>query len=791
MSKILIEGNKVIIDGHANDLETCNTLTNLCDELSISDKFRTVKYERGYGEFESISENKEKKFIEIPLPPPPIPFDIYSNNGTTLYYSGDIQEMDLMEVTSTGMSINGSSVYTYSGNKVFLGFSDKVNSTSATFPVGYTGTGIDISASNELYIVEANPGSQVNIQSNDGTATLTQNATVNSVVVTSTGAQLKYGDTVNATYTYDGSKLFAGLATSANATAPKYKPGDTIEITAATTFYIVENIIIPEHHSSLTELFTNIASVIREKTGDTASIVADEFPSVIRSNLRPSQFEPDGASYLTFSSPNSFTLKVNDTTKHWDGTLEYFDLDRTWAVWDGTTTLSSVDNYGKHVLYLRGTGNKTITGSDDYKWVLTGSDISCIGNIEYLLDYATVESGVNPTMAGNCYKNMFQDCTALTKAPDLPATTLKSDCYSYMFYGCTSLIQAPALPATTLADYCYYYMFKGCTSLTQAPALPATTLANRCYQNMFYVCTSLTQAPALPATMLANCCYQSMFQGCTSLIQAPALPATTLASSCYKSMFQGCTALAKAPDLPATTLAISCYQNMFYGCTSLTQAPALPATTLKSDCYSYMFKGCTALAKAPALPATTLVESCYQNMFYGCTALTKTPALPATTLAIYCYSYMFYGCTSLTQAPALPATTLTNRCYGSMFQGCTALTKAPALPATTLEGNCYSYMFNGCTALTQAPALPATTLANYCYQSMFQGCTRLKFSTTYTGEYTIAYRIPSSGTGTTASDALSDMLYGTGGTFKGTPEINTTYYLSNTNQVISPTSYAH
>ena len=528
MSKILIEGNKVIIDGHASDLETCNTLTNLCDELSKSDKFRTVKYKSGYGEFESVSENEEKKFIIIDeIEPPPILFNIYSNNGTTLYYSGDIQEMDLMEVTSTGMSINGSSVYTYSGNKVFLGFSDKVNSTSATFPVGYTGTGINISASNELYIVEANPGSQVNIQSNDGTATLTQNATVNSVVVTSTGAQLKYGDTVNATYTYDGSKLFAGLATSANATAPKYKPGDTIEITAATTFYIVENIIIPEHHNNLTELFTNIASVIREKTGDTASIVADEFPSVIRSNLRPSQFEPDGASYLTFSSPNSFTLKVNDTTKHWDGTLEYFDLDRTWAVWDGTTTLSSVDNYGKHVLYLRGTGNKMITGNNEsYRWVLTGSDISCTGNIENLLDYATVTAGNHPTMANYCYYNMFQGCTSLTQAPDLPATTLESNCYKNMFYGCTSLIQAPALPATTLADYCYSYMFYGCTSLIQAPALPATTLAYYCYYYMFKGCTSLIQAPALPATTLASRCYQNMFYLCTSLTQAPALPAT-------------------------------------------------------------------------------------------------------------------------------------------------------------------------------------------------------------------------------------------------------------------------
>ena len=62
MSKILIEGNKVIIEGHASDLETCNTLTNLCDELSTSDKFRTVKYESGHGELESVSDNEEKKF---------------------------------------------------------------------------------------------------------------------------------------------------------------------------------------------------------------------------------------------------------------------------------------------------------------------------------------------------------------------------------------------------------------------------------------------------------------------------------------------------------------------------------------------------------------------------------------------------------------------------------------------------------------------------------------------------------------------------------------------------------
>ena len=127
---------------------------------------------------------------------------------------------------------------------------------------------------------------------------------------------------------------------------------------------------------------------------------------------------------------------------------------------------------------------------------------------------------------------------------------------------------------------------------------------------------------------------------------------------------------------------------------------------------------------------------------------------------------------------------MADHCYNYMFRDCTSLTQAPELPAKTLANHCYASMFFGCTGLTQAPALPATTLANNCYQQMLQGCTGLKLSSTQTGEYTVAYRIPTTGTGTTATDALSNMFTSTGGTFTGTPEINTTYYLSNTNTVV-------
>jgi hypothetical protein len=86
-------------------------------------------------------------------------------------------------------------------------------------------------------------------------------------------------------------------------------------------------------------------------------------------------------------------------------------------------------------------------------------------------------------------------------------------------------------------------MFSNCTSLTTAPELPATTLANGCYGSMFLQCTSLTTAPELPATALTPRCYYSMFNGCTNLITAPELPAETLANNCYERMFSGCTSL--------------------------------------------------------------------------------------------------------------------------------------------------------------------------------------------------------------------------------------------------------
>ena len=245
---------------------------------------------------------------------------------------------------------------------------------------------------------------------------------------------------------------------------------------------------------------------------------------------------------------------------------------------------------------------------------------------------------------------------------------------------------------------------------------------------------------------------------------------------CYANMFSSCYSLVTAPELPATTLAARCYRSMFSYCESLKQAPELPATTLADYCYDTMFFHCTSLVTAPSLPATILADYCYYQMLEGCTSLTTAPKLPATTLYPFCYYRMFCDCTSLVIPPKLSATTLANSCCRQMFNGCTSLTTPPELPATTLANNCYYSMFNGCTSLTTVPELPAMALVIYCYRQMFQGCSNIKLSETQTGIYQYPFRIPTSGTGTTVNNALTHMFINSGGTFTGTPTINTTYY---------------
>ena len=123
---------------------------------------------------------------------------------------------------------------------------------------------------------------------------------------------------------------------------------------------------------------------------------------------------------------------------------------------------------------------------------------------------------------------------------------------------------------------------------------------------------------------------------------------------------------------------------------------------------------------------------------------------------------------------------MAENCFQYLFGNCSTLMTPPELPATILSSNCYFNMFSNCTKLNKLPKLPATALEAGCYFSMFKGCSSIKLSATKTGVYQTPYRIPTTGTGTgSTSSGVNDMFEGTGGTFTGSPSVNTTYYTSN------------
>ncbi len=65
MTKIKILNDRIIFDGHADTRQECETITLMCDNLSKSKDFKTIRYESGYAEFEKVGKTEELKFRDI------------------------------------------------------------------------------------------------------------------------------------------------------------------------------------------------------------------------------------------------------------------------------------------------------------------------------------------------------------------------------------------------------------------------------------------------------------------------------------------------------------------------------------------------------------------------------------------------------------------------------------------------------------------------------------------------------------------------------------------------------
>ena len=226
--------------------------------------------------------------------------------------------------------------------------------------------------------------------------------------------------------------------------------------------------------------YTYKLTVGKNKISVSGITVADWDTGKITDNGKAELFSP----YVTFTADAEQTFKMTTYGDYTISGLQYSVNNGKWqnVVVDKEVTFGGTNS----TLRLRGTN---INGTA-YHWIkkystITFTDknvkVACTGDIRTLLNWKYYDT-VDTQNARFC--NLFDRCSVLTSAPELPATKL--------------------------ADYCYYGMFFCCTSLTAAPELKATTLAVRCYSSMFEGCTKLSTvtmlAPSDQITSASDCC---------------------------------------------------------------------------------------------------------------------------------------------------------------------------------------------------------------------------------------------------------------------------------------------
>ena len=252
---------------------------------------------------------------------------------------------------------------------------------------------------------------------------------------------------------------------------------------------------MPNRHTTLTSLFTDIAGAIRSKTGDSAEIRADDFDTAIEaiptggssietielSVTQNGNYIPDGG-----KAYSKVSVSVPQTAE--SGTLKSL-LD--------TTKSSSYLFYG----YLGSKVDSLISYSDTSNVTKMNSMFSTCSNLDSVPLFDTSKV--------NSMRYMFDGCTNLNAIPQFNTSNVIN--MIGMLHSCIFLTSIPELDTSKVTDMSY--MFQNCSKLTTIPQLNTSKVKNMSY--MFYACSKLTTIPQLDVSKVTN--MNNMFSGCSSL----------------------------------------------------------------------------------------------------------------------------------------------------------------------------------------------------------------------------------------------------------------------------------
>lgn len=242
--------------------------------------------------------------------------------------------------------------------------------------------------------------------------------------------------------------------------------------------------------------------------------------------------------YLTFRAleDTTFALSTNDV---------YYSVDNgtTWTLL--TTGTSTPTILAGHTIKWKG----ELTPATDVgvgKFSSTGR-FDAEGNAYSLLYGDNFEDVTDISDKDYALYGLFAGCTGIIHARNMILQSLVVPQYGYraMFDGCSSLVDAPELPAIIIKESTYFRMFANCTSLVKAPStISALSIGGTgTCSRMFLNCRSLNKAPDISAISVKRYSFQEAFMGCTSLTQAPLLRFAKLSYRTCERMFADCSNL--------------------------------------------------------------------------------------------------------------------------------------------------------------------------------------------------------------------------------------------------------
>ena len=160
----------------------------------------------------------------------------------------------------------------------------------------------------------------------------------------------------------------------------------------------------------------------------------------------------------------TFTAKqANSTVKYTKSsytTAEYSTDGTNWNnANDVTITLANVGDK----VYFRGEISGTQSSSNYANFTMTGI-IAASGSIMSMYNKDAEETTISTPWS---FYRLFYNCTSLTTAPDLTATTLSGgNMYNEMFYACTSLEKSGKIYTAPSKTATFKITFSGCNSLS-------------------------------------------------------------------------------------------------------------------------------------------------------------------------------------------------------------------------------------------------------------------------------------------------------------------------------------